>query len=239
MDATLEGEFLDVPLQRKSMHLYYVRHSILEKLKAALPYFTGKVLDVGCGHMPYKSIITSSDKVSDYVGMDLADNRYYANKPDIYWNGSTIPLPNESVDTAIATEVLEHCPYPQQTLEEIHRVLKPGGVLFVTVPFVWILHETPCDEYRYTPFALRRLIETSKFEIIDLSALGGWNASLAQFVANWLYYSEANPLLRKIGKLMFFPVFKFLLKRDKIPTKFESRQMITGLSCLARRQDSR
>ena len=239
MDSHLETEFLNVPLQRKSMHIYYVRNAILNKLRTALPLFRGKLLDVGCGYMPYKStILASSTNVSDYIGMDLADNRSYANQPDLRWDGVVIPLPDRSVDCAMATEVLEHCPYPEKTLTEIHRVLKPGGILFITVPFIWMLHEAPYDEYRYTPFALKRLVESSKFKIIELSALGGWNASVAQFIANWLYYNEGNRQLRRIGKVLFFPLFKLLLKRDRVPTEFKTGQMINGLSCLAQKEDS-
>jgi SAM-dependent methyltransferase len=217
------------------MHIYYVRNAILNKLKAALPFFRGTLLDVGCGHMPYKSAVLAADAVSSYIGMDLSDNRSYANKPDINWDGVVIPLGDGTVDCAMATEVLEHCPYPEKTLTEIHRVLKPEGVLFITVPFIWMLHETPYDEYRYTPFALKRIVESSGFKIIELSALGGWNASLAQFIANWLYYSEGNRALRRVGKFLFFPIFKSLIKYDKIPVEFQTGQMINGLSCLARR----
>ena len=236
MDPILGTDFLNVPLCRNSMHIYYVRNSILTKLKAAIPLFRGRLLDVGCGHMPYKSMILAPNtNVSDYVGMDLSDNRSYANQPDLSWDGTAIPLPDSSIDCAMATEVLEHCPYPDKTLAEINRVLKPGGTLFITVPFIWMLHETPYDEYRYTPFALKRLVESSKFKIIELSALGGWNASLAQFIANWLYYSEGNRQLRRLGKVLFFPFFKLLIKRDKVPTEFKTGQMINGLSCLAQK----
>ena len=220
------------------MHIYYVRNAILTKLKAALPLFRGKLLDVGCGHMPYKStLLASTTNVSDYIGMDLSDNRSYANQPDLTWDGIVIPLPDGTIDCAMATEVLEHCPYPDKTLAEINRVLKPGGMLFVTVPFIWMLHEVPYDEYRYTPFALRRLVESSNFRILELSALGGWNASVAQFIANWLYYGEGNQQLKRIGRVLFFPMFKYLIKRDQVPTEFKTGQMINGLSCLAQKED--
>jgi len=187
--------------------------------------------------MPYKSIVLAADtNVSKYIGMDLSDNRSYTDKPDITWDGVAIPLADCSVDCAMATEVLEHCPYPDKTLTELCRVLKPEGTLLITVPFIWMLHEVPYDEHRYTPFALKRLVEASGFKIIELTALGGWNASLAQFIANWLYYSEGNRTLRRVAKILFFPMFKALLKSDRIPIEFETGQMISGLSCLAQRR---
>ena len=237
MTPNLTTEFLSVPLTRRSMHIYHDRVSILNSLKRALPFFRGTLLDVGCGHMPYKSIVLGADSnVSNYIGMDLSDNRSYTDKPDITWDGVAIPLADRSVDCAMATEVLEHCPYPEKTLTEICRVLKPEGTLLITVPFIWMLHEVPYDEHRYTPFALKRLVESSGFKIIELNALGGWNASLAQFIANWLYYSEGNRTLRRVAKILFFPFFKALLKSDTIPIEFETGQMISGLSCLAQRR---
>ena len=65
-----------------------------------------------------------------------------------------MPIKDNSYNTIIATEVLEHCFEPEILLKEIYRVLKPGGLLFFTVPFVWNFHETPYDAYHYTPFAL-------------------------------------------------------------------------------------
>ena len=62
MDDDVSTDFLTVPLNRKSMHIYYVRNAILDKLKAALPFFRGTLLDVGCGHMPYKSTVFGRER---------------------------------------------------------------------------------------------------------------------------------------------------------------------------------
>ena len=97
-----------------------------------------------------------------------------------------MPFENNQFDSAFGTEVLEHCPYPKAILKEVNRVLKPGGIFFFTVPFIWPLHEVPHDEFRYTPFSLKRLLEESGFEKIELEATGGWHASLAQMLGLWI-----------------------------------------------------
>jgi SAM-dependent methyltransferase len=234
MEVDIDKEFLNIPLNREYMHIYIVRNSILREIRKVLPLLSGKLLDIGCGYKPYKSIFLSTkSKVTQYIGMDMNDNRSYDNKPEIGWDGKTIPLPSNSVDCAIATEVLEHSPQPDALLAEAYRILKPGGILLITVPFFWILHEVPYDEYRYTPFSLRRHVESGKFEVQEISAMGGWNASFAQMMANWIYFGIENMRFQKLMKLILFPIFKILLKKDKIPVNFATGQMITGLSCIA------
>ena len=109
MEIDIDKEFLKIPLNRDNMHIYIVRNSILKQIKKTLPLFKGKLLDIGCGHKPYKSLFLSPEsRVTEYIGMDMCDNRTYDNKPEICWDGNKIPLPENSVDCAVATEVLEH-----------------------------------------------------------------------------------------------------------------------------------
>ena len=53
-------------------------------------------------------------------------------------------------DAVLFTQVLEHVPEPARVLAELHRILRPGGTLYLTAPLVWELHELPHDYYRYT-----------------------------------------------------------------------------------------
>ena len=140
-----------------SIDSHHLRVSILKAVQDALPLFHGTILDVGCGEMPYRDLLLEApSRATRYIGLDLAGTAYSRHQPDVFWNGAVIPLRDASVESALATEVLEHCPEPLRTLSEIHRVLKPGGVLLITVPFLWPIHDPPYDEYRYTPFSLER-----------------------------------------------------------------------------------
>ena len=113
------------------------------------------------------------------------------------WDGATIPMPDVSVGSCLLTEVLEHCPDPQAVLIEIHRVLKPRGFLFLTVPFVWPMHTVPHDEYRYTPFALRRMLDMAGFTDAKIEATGGRDAMLAVVLGLWARRLPLEPDSRR------------------------------------------
>jgi SAM-dependent methyltransferase len=223
------GQFLGPTLTWRTLDRYHVRRTILEALRANLPRFSGTLLDVGCGDMPYRSLLLSpATRVETYIGIDIRGDMY--GRPDVEWDGNSLPIGAGSVDCAIATEVLEHCPEPGLVLAEIARVLRPGGMFFFTVPFLWPLHDVPYDHYRYTPFALERLLKDAGFARVELRALGGWDASLAQMMGLWARRRPMPRYVRGIVLLLALPLYRFLLWRDKVPDDFGRSTMITGLS---------
>ena len=176
-------DYLDPVCRPSTLDSYGNVALLLKAVKRALPNFHGDVLDVGCGLMPYKSLLlVAPSRARKVTGLDLPSPGY---NPDIVWDGQAIPLGDASVDCAMLTEVLEHCPQPGHVLTEVCRVLKPGGFLFLTVPVIWTMHDIPFDEFRYTPFALRRLLGEAGFPEPRIEATGGRNAALAVFLGLW------------------------------------------------------
>lgn len=144
-----------------------------------------RVLDAGAGAAPYRTLFGHTDYVtSDWAG-SMHDE---ALTSDIIAPLDQLPVPDHRFDVVVATEVLEHVPEPLATLRELHRVLVPGGRLWLTVPFVWELHEEPHDFARYTGHALLHLLDSAGFTAIDVQPVGGW-------------FSVAGQLLRNFGSM--------------------------------------
>ena len=124
-------EFLTPACSSTTVDIFLVRRAILDALSSQLKNLHGTVVDVGCGYMPYKPLVLASpSRAERYIGIDLHENIYRS--PDLEWDGSAIPLKEKSVDCALATEVFEHCPEPELVMRETLRVLKSGGLLFLT-----------------------------------------------------------------------------------------------------------
>ncbi len=227
-------QFLDLRLDLRNIDRFIMRSAIEKAVKDNAKYLAGRLLDVGCGRMPYRQWILSNSDVSQYIGMDLETADYGSDiDADIFWDGQTIPCDSATFDSIIATEFLEHCPDPSGVLREVTRVLRRGGSFFFTVPFLWPLHEVPYDQYRYTPFALDRLLLEAGFRERKIDATGGWNACLGQFIALWAIRGIGGRKGRWIARLLK-PAIPYLLRHDDRPRDFKESQMILGLCGLCR-----
>ena len=225
------NNFTEIPFSITNLDIYYIRRSILKVITESLPLLKGKLLDIGCGQMPYRELISKKSEITAYVGVDIANALIYDPniRPDFTWDGEKLPFQDNEFDTILMIEVLEHIPCPIISLKEAFRVLNNGGILLFTVPFLWPLHEPPNDEYRYTPFSIKRIFEQSGFSNIQIHANGGWHASLAQMLGLWVRRSNISKRNRKLISHLLKPVIKFLISKDKRPTEFNECQMITGL----------
>jgi SAM-dependent methyltransferase len=145
---------------------------IREYLGRVSHYARGCLLDVGCGAKPYRQVFGN---VSRYIGIDrpAAQGARTNSAPDVLAGADAIPFANETFDTVLATQVLEHLPDPGAFLRDACRVLKTGGSLILTFPHVSPLHEEPRDYYRYTEHGSRHLCEVSGFQMRELIPMGG------------------------------------------------------------------
>lgn len=222
-----------------NIDIYFPLKAKVDFVTRNLAVFNGTLYDVGCGRMPYKKIITTNPGLKQYIGIDIK-NEYQTdseNTPDYYWDGLKLPLENETADTCMLFEVLEHVHEPQVVLSECNRVLRKNGTILITVPFLWTLHDVPYDENRYTPFCLQKHLLASGFEIVRMEASGGWHASMASMIALYVRRGIHNPKLIWLLSRLCMPVIKYLYNKDRQfdLTKFTEGQMITGLYCIARK----
>jgi SAM-dependent methyltransferase len=232
-------KFINISDDWRNVNLYVIRTCIWNAVQKCAPAFTGHLLDVGCGCKPYRSYLLDNKHIDQYTGLDIATALVYDNAvvPDFTWDGVTMPFEDNSFDTIMATEVLEHCPDAHRIINEMKRVVKPGGLIFFTVPFLWNLHEVPHDEFRYTPFALRRIFNECELEKVELFAHGAWHTSMAQMIGMWVEATKRGSKRRRWAKLLF-PVIKWLMKKDKYKhsTEFTEGMMINGIYGMVRKK---
>ena len=171
---------------------YFIRQAILKGISEFIPNLKGKLLDFGCGSKPYQSLF----EVEEYIGLDFkGEGHSHENENiDVYYDGKTIPLNNNSIDAIFSSEVLEHIFNPNEILQEFHRVLKPGGKVLITCPFVWSEHESPNDYARYTQFALKHLFESNGLKIISMKKNGNFAQAIAQIML--LYVLKPRSFVR-------------------------------------------
>lgn len=173
---------------------YLIRRTISEAIKENSSNLNGKILDYGCGSKPYKRFFESTS----YIGVDIETSGHPTSRKhaDVFFDGINLPFQNDEFDGVLASEVFEHVFELHECLTEIARVLKPGGYLLATCPFVWPLHEKPYDFARYTPWALQKLLEEAGFNIIKIERRGKSIEALGQ-----IFIIE---LLPKILKILLF-----------------------------------
>lgn len=169
---------------------YLGRASLATAVAEFAHSLSGRLLDVGCGSKPYRFLF----HVSDYVGLDIdSDISRNRGAADLYYDGSVFPVDSASFDVVLCNQVLEHVFNPEFFLAEVTRVLKPGGKLLLTVPFVWDEHEQPHDYARYSTFGLFYLLKKAGLEIIEHRKLCS-DASVVAQIANAYLYKITNPL---------------------------------------------
>jgi len=190
--------------------IYLHFSEVLKDVKKIAPHIKGKVLDVGSGKAPYRRFFTEA---TEYIRLD---NRKY-DKTDIEADiTKRIPLKDESIDSVVCIQVLEHVDKPQKVIKEIHRVLKRGGNCFLTTHMSAPLHGEPYDYYRFTKYGLKDLFKD--FRYFQIKESGGAALSIIQLIVwgvsqklpNWI--SKPLVILLNIfgkvaDKIVYSPVF--------------------------------
>jgi SAM-dependent methyltransferase len=132
----------------------------------------GSVLDLGCGSVPLYGCYR--DLVDQVTCVDWPNTPHPSPHIDVYADlGQPLPLDSEGYDTIIATDVLEHLPYPDLLWAEMCRLLRPGGKILVGVPFMYWLHERPHDHHRYTEYRLRLFCSDHGLDVVACTPYGG------------------------------------------------------------------
>jgi len=134
------------------------------------------VLDAGAGDGPYRHHFNHAHY--EAVDFQQVPGKVYSGNHYIC-DLSEIPVPDARYDIVFFSQVLEHISEPAAVLQELHRVLKPGGRIWASAPLFYEEHEQPFDFYRYTQFGLRRLFEQAGFGDLELDWLEGYFGTIS------------------------------------------------------------
>ncbi len=160
-----------------------VREGIHNSLAELRPEKAGRVLDIGCGHRPYRELFPGSQ----YLGMDMPVSYGEGSSPDAWASAAALPFADGSFDCVVCTEVLEHLEDPARAVNEMRGVLRPGGCLLLSSPFIWPLHEQPRDFLRYTRFGLESLLMENGLEVVATIKRGGFWSVMVQLASDRYY----------------------------------------------------
>jgi len=193
----------------------------------------GRVLDFGRGSKPYQFLFT---RARDYIGLDIENEGHSHAKEqiDYYYDGSRIPFGNESFDACFCSEVLEHVTDLRMTLTEIHRVLKKGAPMLVSVPFAWGEHETPNDFRRLSQYGVLSALRQAGFSVSELTISGHYIEVLFSLFIEYMRrrlfgkYVLINGLLTV---LVLAPLTMVALLVEKILPKDSSLYFRTIVCC--------
>jgi SAM-dependent methyltransferase len=152
-NASAAREYRALPLL---WHPHYL--ALVSNLRALQDFIRGLqpgrgtplVLDIGCGYKPFAPFFTGTRLIGTDFSSDDAT-------PDVVANNTALPFPDDCFDGCLASETLEHTPGYESAIAEMVRVTRPGGLLFVSVPFVHPMHHHPHDYQRITEYRFAQL----------------------------------------------------------------------------------
>ena len=145
--------------------------SVYRHLRRHRKLLHGRIVDVGCGESPYRHLVSTTTQ-ENYVGVDIQDavSFGYDRKDVVTFDGENLPFADDSFDSCLCTEVLEHVPEPTRLVDEMFRVMRKGGWIFVTVPWSARTHYMPHDYQRFTPTKLALMFK--KFDSVQILPRG-------------------------------------------------------------------
>jgi SAM-dependent methyltransferase len=181
------------------------RRRIFDRWLAQLPSNELEVLDVGGRIQPYRALI--ANRLRRYIAVDLRQTPLVS----VVARAEQLPLGNARFDLVICTQVLEYVAQPSLAFGEIHRVLRPGGALLLSVPSACPMDAAE-ECWRFLPAGLRHLLAGfTRVEVVaEGSSVAGFfrtvNTCLDIFVrypgARYVYRRTLAPLLNLVGALM-------------------------------------
>ena len=176
-------------ITRKNLDKFLERHAT-----------TKRVLDIGSGGSSYHRFFPNR------LSVDIDPDR----KPDIIADAHNLPFKDDEFEFILSTEMLEHVKDPFQVERELRRVLSSGGTLVLSTRFVFPLHDTPHDYWRYTKYGLMELFK--EWDIIEIAGETRNFSTIGALLQRICFQSRLR--FNKLLKLILFIIAWILSKLD-------------------------
>lgn len=184
-----------------------------QELEPVTKYLTGQMLNAGCGTRDISPVLRRNG-TTDITRYDIASS-----DPDVVIGPiESMPFADESFDSALCNAVLEHVENAERGIRELARVVRKGGYLVVTVPFLQPYHPSPGDFRRYTADGLAQLGRDAGLDVIDVLPVH----SIAQTLG-WIYWEYAGErggrLRRSIAFILIYLATRLWNRTDTTVVK--------------------
>ncbi len=181
----------------------------------------GNVLDVGGGHRQTYLEYLDVGQTEDVTSLDIRTGAAV----NIRGSVTQMPVKSVSIDTVLCFNLLEHVYDHREALSEVHRVLKPGAMLYGWTPFAFGVHGAPFDFWRYTPEAVRSLLNDAGFSPIEVRACGGTFLAAFDMIRPYIRGWLVGRLTRGCGVIVALLVTRLFAQ---IEEKLTGRQTLSS-----------
>ncbi len=177
-------------------------------------YIKGRILDIGCGNKPYKKYFA----YTEYIGLDThnSGHNHINTDADIFYDGAIFPFQDNSFDCIVCFQVMEHVSDIDLFINEIRRVLKPGGYMLATAPFMWPEHEKPYDFRRWTSFGFKSNFIAKKFEVINNIKSGNSLIVIVSFINDYFRSKQNSSIKKFLFSIIYFTLNLFCYSLIKL-----------------------
>ncbi|MEX2262550.1 MAG: class I SAM-dependent methyltransferase [Bryobacteraceae bacterium] len=191
-----------------------------------------RVLDAGAGESRHAPFFVRQRYIS--VDLGIGDEAWNYSSLNAVADLTSLPFPSGSFAACINIVTLEHVPEPACVIQEMARVLEPGGRLLVVAPLEWEVHQAPHDYFRYTRHGLERLFTCAGLAGIDVQPVGGYFRMMGRRLLNGLQFFAGGARW-----ILFLPAAFFLVPPALVLPWLDfldrDRNFTLGYICTARK----